>query len=189
MPNIILFRDTETTGFKKSGALIQEGQARICQIAMILADHTGKPLMKFSSLIKPEGWQVSQFNIDSCGITQDDCENYGLPIASVIALYRKLAAMATLLVAHNDDFDNGIIEIEEAHDNAKTGQNIFVDRPRFCTMKTNSHISGNGKWPKLPVALKHYTGRDLSEADAHDAMNDTQACMDVYFAMQRRKNA
>lgn len=187
MTEILLFRDTETTGFKKGGALVQEGQARVCQVALILTDATGRPLQKFSTLIKPDGWLVSKFNVESCGITQEDCEQFGMAMSSVMRLYNRMASAATLLVAHNDDFDHGMFEIEDAYHGGVLPNKDHLTTKRFCTMKTNTHISG-GKWPKLEATLQHYCGRSLGE-DAHDAMFDTEACKDIYLAMQKEKAA
>lgn len=100
-----LFIDWETTGFKKGGAIKQEGQARACQVGMILTDANGRIINSFSQLIKPEGWKVSQFNIDSCGITQEDCEKYGVSAKAVFSLFSRYAATATTIIAHNADFD------------------------------------------------------------------------------------
>lgn len=192
-----LFLDTETTGFKKSGNLVQDGQARVCQIAMILTDINAKPLAKFSALIKPEGWEVSQYNIDTCKITQEECEQYGLNQVSVMACYNRLASMADVIVAHNADFDSGMMDIEQAYlqkyqnrllmENRLTTLLLPIEKPWYCTMKNNTHISG-GKWPKLEHALRHFCNREIG-TKAHDAMVDTQACMEVFFASEMRQAA
>lgn len=189
MTETFMFLDTETTGFKKQGNMVQEGQARVCQLAFLLTDSVGRSLSEFSTLIKPDGWKVSQFNIDSCGITQEDCEKYGLAQKSVIALFARMASMATLLVAHNEEFDRNMMNVEQAYYNETQpdGKYISVDNPWFCTMKTNTHISG-GKWPKLEEALTHFTGRTL-EGFAHDAMYDVRACRDIFFAARARAAA
>lgn len=165
--DIFLFLDYETTGFKKP--------ARACQMAMLLSDAKGRSIAEHSFLIKPEGWQVSQFNIDSCGITQEDCENYGISAKAAFCLFKKLAEMATYVVAHNSDFDKSFAHIE-----AEALGEIVPATPWFCTMKSNTHIGG--KWPKLEEALRHFCGRDLG-SNAHNATYDVEACRDIFFAM------
>lgn len=177
-----LFIDWETTAFKKSGALKQEGQARGCQVGMLLTDATGRILNSFSQLIKPDGWKVSQFNIDTCGITQEDCEKYGLPAKSVFTVFTRYAAMATMIVAHNAEFDKAFAEIEAAY-----AEMPMPETEWHCTMKTNTHIAG-GKWPKLNATLEHYCGRQLGNV-AHNAMFDVEACKDVFFAKREKEAA
>lgn len=179
--DLSLVLDTETTGFKKKGALIQDGQGRICQIALIACDRSGRTVNKFSTLIKPDGWKVSQYNIDNCGITQDDCEKYGMTIAGALYVMSKFVEMSNLLIAHNSEFDQGMIDIELAYHNSSNARQMNFNKPWHCTMKTNTHISG-GKWPKLNEALKHYCARELTEGEAHDALFDAQACKEIYFA-------
>ena len=177
MTETFLFLDTETTGFKKSGNLIQQGQARVCQVAMILADDTGKTLAEYQSMIKPDNWDTNGHTKNYYGLSYDDCQKYGIHQLYAMQMYKNMCETVTQVVAHNSPFDKGMMEIEEAYCNmGKT------DKPWFCTMKTNTHISPNGKWPKLDFTLKHLTGKDL--LDAHDAMADTRACRDIFFAMR-----
>lgn len=194
LPNIqegdlFLFDDTETTGFKKNGDLIQDGQARVCQIGLILADWQGIPRLKFKALIKPDGWTISEGAQKVHGITMEQCEKYGLPFRSVFSLYRRLAGMSKVIIAHNDEFDRGMMQIEEAYFNQglEDDKKSNVDAPWFCTMRSNTHIAG-GKWPKLAATLKHYTGRDLG-GDAHDALADVEACKDIFFEMLKQNRA
>ena len=176
---IFLAIDWETTGFKKGGALRQEGQARGCQIGMILCDATGKIINSFSQLVKPDGWTVSQFNIDSCGITQEMCEKYGMLAREVFEMFVRYAKMSTVIVAHNSDFDKDFCEIEAAYADMP-----MPTTPWFCTMKPNTHIAG-GRWPKLNATLKHFCDRELGNV-AHNAMYDVEACKDIFFAMKAK---
>lgn len=183
----ILFIDTETTGFPKKGAAIQEDQARVCQIAMLLCDLEGKSLIEFVCYIKPDGWQVGEEAGKVTGITTDYCHSHGLTQASVMNVFFKLASMSTEIVAHNAAFDYGMMKIEDAYLRSidKLGSVDPFQKPWTCTMKPNTHITG-GKWPRLDEALKHYCDRELGSF-AHDAMYDVKACRDIYFAM--KKNA
>lgn len=186
-----LFLDTETTGFKKSGSLIQKGQGRVCQIAMILADETGRKLAEFQSLIKPNDWDLDGATENYYGLSYADCEEYGVPHEAFMEMYFRLGLRdGVQIVAHNSSFDQGMMEIETAYYHRRQNQSeIFqYHNPNwYCTMKKNTHISHNGKWPKLDATLKHYTGKDL--IDAHDAMADTKACMEIFFAMRGVKLA
>lgn len=175
MTNGFLFIDTETTGFAKNGELKQEGQARVCQIAMLLTDEKGKSLLEFSALIKPDGWTIGEGAGAIHGFTNELCEMFGLGGPTAAKLFRRMASMSQRIIAHNSDFDRRMMEIECAYHSVPA-----PDVPWHCTMKTNTHIT-NGKWPKLEEALRHYCQRDLGEF-AHDAMYDVKACRDIFFA-------
>jgi len=175
-----LFIDTETTGFKKGGSLIQDGQARVCQIAMMLTDKSGKSLCSFSSLIKPDDWQIHPGAQAVHGKTNDMCEVYGVNFVFAYNIFAQLAKKADLIVAHNVNFDRGMMEIENAYCAQREGRTAeMILKPWHCTMITNTHIKG-GKWPKLSEALKHYCNREAT--DAHDAMGDCIDCRDIFFA-------
>lgn len=186
--DIYLFNDTETTGFAKQGEYIQEGQGRVCQIALLLTDAAGKSLAKFSTLIKPDGWIIGEGAQKVHGITMEECERFGVPAKTAFAMYNNFCSKATLRVAHNDEFDNKMMKIEQAYYNASLQANVDIKLKSFCTMKSNTHITPGGKWPKLEFTLQHYTGRSLCDT-AHDAMFDAEACRDIYFAMQMKKAA
>ena len=180
MTDTYLFCDFETTGFKKSGPHIQDGQARACQLAMILCDHTGKSLAEVSLFIKPDNWQVSDYNINTCGITQEMCEAYGVHFAYAVGLFKQLAKKATHIIAHNANFDRGIFEIEEAYCAiAETREPKMPETSWYCTMETNRHLAG-GK--SLSNCVRHYLNREPTQA--HNAMGDTIDCRNIFFAMK-----
>jgi len=182
-----LFIDTETTGFPKKHSIICEGQARVCQLAMFLTDENGKVLTQFSSLIKPDNWQVSKYNIDTCGITQENCENFGIHFVQAFGIFLSMAKKASLIVAHNEEFDRGMMNIEGHYSTHREGKGVvFIppETPWHCTMKTNKHIMPGGKWPRLEEALHHYCGRSLGDK-AHNAIYDAEACKDIFFATRK----
>lgn len=186
MSELYLFNDTETTGFAKSGNMIQLEQARVCQIALLLTDDAGCSLVEFSALIKPDGlWTVGEGAQKVHGFSTEQCQAHGLNHGGVMQLWRSLSEMSSLHIAHNSDFDAKMMKIEEAYYNAdrKPEKHIATKKDWFCTMKPNTHIC-NGKWPKLDEALKYFTGRELGSF-AHDAMYDVKACRDIFFAMRK----
>lgn len=184
-----LFLDTETTGFKKKGGLIQEGQARVCQLALVLTDDQGRSIAEFCSYIKPDGWVISEGAQKVHGITMEKCEKFGLSMSAVFMLYKRFAEISSHIVAHNSEFDAGMMDIEEGYFNHRRASfaNINVNTPWLCTMKSHSQKTGE-KWPKLDWALEHYCNRKLGDG-AHDAMQDAKACRDIFFAMRGVKVA
>lgn len=182
-----LFIDTETTGFKKAGPKIQEGQGRVCQVAMILANEERRILSEFSTLIKPDGWSIQDGANKIHGISDEDCEQFGLSQQSVVRYYAHAVGLADVIVAHNEEFDRAMMEIELAYynDNDGCGEVAVNYEPWFCTMKRNTHINRTGRWPKLDATLQHYCNKSLGDT-AHDAMADTRACVDIFFEMKKR---
>lgn len=174
--HIFLAIDTETTGFSKNGPRKQDGQGRVCQVAMLLFDGRGRSIMEVSTLIKPDGWKIGEGAGKIHGFTDDQCERFGILQKSAVNLYRCMARKADLLIAHNSEFDQNMMEIEEHYcDDENHALPSY-----FCTMKTNTHIAG-GKWPKLEATLQHYCKRGLGSM-AHNAMYDVQACRDIFLA-------
>ncbi len=183
MNEIFLVIDTETTGFKRKGLLIQEKQARVCQLAMVLTNSDGKPLAKFSSLIKPDGWTISEGASKVNGLTDEVCEEFGIEQGEAYKMYEHFANMTDVIVAHNADFDKGMMDIEKAYYVRDAKRSILANEtPWHCTMKENAHLTG-GK--SLKNCLQHHCGRDIGE-DAHDALVDTEACLDIFFASRAR---
>lgn len=192
--NVVIL-DTESTGFSKSGHHDQPNQARMCQLAMILADGDGNVRGQFSSLVKPDGWVISDGAFNCHGISMDDCEKHGLPISIVMNMYLWFMHRADIVVAHNTPFDKRIMEIEELFQN--TGGAIEANRkPWYCTQDKSKGIckipptpkmikSGRTgyKTPSLAEAYMHFTGKEIE--NAHDAMQDAMACMAIYFALNK----
>lgn len=181
-----LFLDTETTGFKKSGALMQEGQARIVQLALILTDSTGRSLAEYCTLIKPEGWKSGEGALKVHGKTEEMCEKFGVSVKGAIGFYRNMARKATLQIAHNANFDSAILDIENTYFSTDRGEPMWASgTPWYCTMEPNAGLSG-GK--SLKNCLQHYCQRSLGDNE-HDAMFDVKACKDIFFAMRKQKEA
>lgn len=184
MTEIFCFLDTETTGFKKQGNMVQEGQGRVCQLAMIIATDTKKIIGQFGTLIKPDGWKIGEGAFKVHGITDEECEKYGISSCAAFNIYARLVKQANKIVAHNKGFDSGMMYVEQAYYNEKReqGQFVSVDNDWHCTMEPNAGIEG-GK--SLANCLKHYCGRENSKA--HNAMADAKACMDIFFAMREKE--
>lgn len=188
--DLFLFNDTETTGFcKNNGSVIQDGQARVCSIGLILTDARGVVLTEFSTLVRPDGWTISEGAQKVNGLATDQCEKYGLHVAPVLSLYNRLASMATYIVAHNSDFDSKMMEIEQAYYNKQLSDKsvpLAVKTPWYCTMKNNIYIHG-GKGGTLAKNVAYWLNREPT--NAHNAMGDAIDCKDIFFAMHGVKKA
>lgn len=183
-----LFFDTETTGvydFKSPPSA--DHQPHICQLGAILTDVDGSTRGEINFLIKPAGWTIPPEAEAVHHISQTDCESFGIDIRDALAMFKRLAGHAGLMVAHNINFDIGMLQ-RELH--ALGIEETFLDEPdRACTMELTTPVLklpgkyGDYKWPQLAEAYRHYFGEDFE--GAHDAMADIRACRDVFFAYQR----
>jgi len=179
-----LFIDTEGTGFPKKSQNIQDGQARVCQVAMILTDAVGNSLAEFSAYIKPNGWKISDGAREVHGITDEHCETHGVSMHFVMPMFYQLARMSSKIIAHGITYDQRMIDIERSyHEGEMTASEIeTILREWYCTMANNKHLN-NGKYASLELCLQHYCGRSVGD-DAHNAVADVQALRDIFFAMR-----
>lgn len=183
----ICFFDTETTGFVKKGALVQDGQARCVQLAALLCDKDGKELDRISEIIKPEGFVIPEQVARIHGITQERALAEGKDRIQVLTRFQGMFELASLIVAHNFDYDRSIMEIEEAYSN---GLFDWSGRPScYCTMKATTPVCkipsarGGYKWPKLMEAYKHFFGKEFDKA--HDAFADMVAMKEVFLELKK----
>lgn len=181
---IALFFDTETTGFKSSTFTPE-----IVQIGAILQDTESLRVLAELNMIvkatKPIPPEVTAIH----GITDELSQKFGVRTGFVDNMFALLASNADVIVAHNIEFDvgivNGVWDISRA---------IIATKEQYCTMKSatdvvgipKSHAGGN-KYPKLAEAYKYFFNKEF--ANAHDAMSDVRACRDVYFALMAHEAA
>ena len=183
MQKEILIFDTETNGMplwqEPSG---DPGQPHIVQLAAIVVDvETAKIKQSIDLIIKPDGWEITEELTDFHGITNEYAMEVGLPERDVIGLFLDLLGDRTR-IAYNANFDNRIIRIAIKRFFDEAIAERFKGQDYYCAMINARKIIG-GKNSKLIEAYKHFTGKDLE--DAHSAMADTLACMEVYFAIQK----
>jgi len=181
--------DTETTGFSSDKYPARHPkQGRICQVAFLLVDQSGRTLAEFSSLVAPDEWQISEGAKKVHGLSDTLCADHGLKSRTVFQIFQRLAKKADIIVAFNLKFDMKMLNIEaKAH-----GLEMPTFKAQHCAMLDSVDVCkipnarGSGyKWPKLPEALHALTGEELGE-NAHDAMVDTVACKKVYFALREK---
>jgi DNA polymerase-3 subunit epsilon len=185
----ILFFDTETTGLVKRGkAPSHPDQPFLMQLGALL-DVGGTPAATVNMLVQPNGRfkSVEPKAFEAHGISIEDCEDRGLPIEDVIDLFMMMAENADLIVAHNIDFDQLLIECEFARLNSERApSDILCGKPTLCTMKKLTPICkirkldgrAGWKWPKLQEAYEFFFGEKFD--GAHDAFADITATRRVF---------
>lgn len=184
-----LFFDTETNGLpKRWGAPMTDlnNYPRIIQLAWALVSEDGEIINERKELIKPDGWVIpnEKFWIDNGYNTLINAAD-GLPMDEVLDDFIQDLQEADLMVAHNMAFDYPVTGAEMIRYKKKSAKKV----KQFCTMKTSTpicnipHANGRGvKFPKLEEAHQFFLGEGFE--GAHDAGNDVQACINVFFKLK-----
>ncbi len=180
MNTLLLGYDTETTGLpvwkEPSGS---ENQPHLVQLGAVLVDSvTKKVVQSMDVIIKPDGWVIPDEVAAIHGITTEKALAVGIPEKLALEMFLAMRGDAER-VAFNKTFDQRIIRIAAKRYLDEAAQDKWaVKEDHHCAMRMARADIG-GKQPKLVDAYRHYTGKEL--VDAHSAMADTKACMDVYF--------
>lgn len=192
-----LVADTESTGFfKENHPPGSPVQPHIVQLGAELCDADGRVVAAINLLVKPQNWGIPREAEEVHGISTAMCEQYGLPIKTVVGMFGTLVRRAKLVVCHRRVFDHGLIwtEIIRAEDTNTLA--AYLALPGFCTMESNIKLMNlpptpamvaagrrHAKTPNLQEAHEFYLGAKFD--DAHDAFADVQATRRVFFAMKK----
>ncbi len=181
----ILFFDTETTGLPNwKEPSDSECQPHAVQIGAVLADEDTREIIEvLDVIIKPDGWTIPEEVSEIHGITTEIALEKGIPEADALKKFMGLYSKANLRVAHNTTFDNRIIRIGlKRFLPDLVSDEEWKDRERYyCTLMNARKQMGGKSGHTLTECYAHYTGKELK--DAHTAMADAKACMDVYWAI------
>lgn len=189
---MILFFDTETTGFYQDRAPIDHhSQPHLVQIAAELCEDDGEPVASFSLIVDPQVPIPAQAS-NVHGITNERAAALGVSTEFAINAFGHLYQRADVVVAHNIKFDKGIMEVALARHYGKPRP---LAKTLFCTMETATPIINlpptermlaagfnKPKPPKLEECIRHFFNEELE--GAHDALVDVRACRRVYFHLQ-----
>ena len=184
----LLHYDVETTGFPDWKVPSDDPiQPHIVQLAAILCNAETKEVVEsIDVIIKPEGWVIPQSTTDIHGISTRHALDVGIPEKEACLMLVNMLEMAgpTERVAYNKTFDQRIIRIalKRYFPGSDALDRWAIKEDHHCAMRMAKQAIG-GKNPKLVDAYKHFTGNTLE--NAHNAMADTRACMDVYFAAKK----
>lgn len=180
---LYLFFDTETTGKALFGKPATDaGQPHLMQLAMVMANEKKDVLFQMSTLVRIGDAHVEPEAEAVHGISGNEANEFGLHPKAAASIFERFAKISDMHVGHNIDFDQLIMQ-------TVFERNGLTMPPlnKFCTMRKNTNVlklpgSRGYKWPKLIETYNHYFGRGFE--DAHDAMADCRACMDIFFAME-----
>jgi DNA polymerase-3 subunit epsilon len=182
----ILVWDVESTGlpvWKEPSE--HESQPHMVQLGAALCDEeTGEVAEELGVIIKPDGWIIPEETTEIHGITEEIAAAQGIPEQEALQMFIDLYRKCGLRVAHNTTFDNRLIRIalkrympDLIPDEEWKNRDLY-----FCTLMKSRNIMGGKSGHTLPEAYKFFTGKELE--GAHNAMVDTKACMEIYFAIK-----
>jgi DNA polymerase III subunit epsilon len=198
---LILAYDTETTGLPDFKAPSEAPhQPHIVQLAAVLVDEqTRKIEQSIDLVIFPDGWMISPEIALIHGITQEKAESMGVSEAIALQLLLGMWECCNYRLAHNEPFDMRIVRIAcmrysptsaEAWKAGKVQCTQQLATPILKLPPTPKMIAAGfnkNKSANLTEAYEHFTGKPMQ--NAHSAMADTLACLEVFWAIKDRQAA
>jgi len=205
--------DVETTGLiprAKKGFITKiEDNPYIIQLSYAIYDLYERRIVRtFDTYVKvPETVIISEFITNLTGISNELCENKGLPIIEVIEEFYRAYIECDGIVAHNMDFDEKMINIEiernreEIIDRTPHCLSIFNNMyekfkniERFCTMKKSIHIcnleivnEGKPKMKKYPKLIELFSilfENEPPPKNLHNSMVDVLVCLKCFMKIR-----
>lgn len=164
----LIFFDIESTGLNVM-------RDRILQIALIKYPKDGSDPIELEMLINP-GIPISEEAMNVHGITPDKLKNKPT-FKDVAAELFTFIGTADLAGYNSDRFDVPML-MEEFH---RYGYDLQIEKRRTVDVQK---IFYKMEPRTLKAALKHYCNKDL--VDAHDALVDVRATIDVLFGQLER---
>jgi DNA polymerase-3 subunit epsilon len=191
--------DFETTGlplFKEPSE--HPDQPHIVQLAAALIDlDTRRAIASLDVIVRPDGWEIPAEVAAIHGITTEHAMDVGVPECLAVQMLHDLWG-GRLRIAHNESFDARIMRIAMKRYSDVFNEvhcDTWKNSPAECTQLLSTPILQlpptekmkaakrfHFKSANLGEAYRHFTGQDL--VDAHSAMPDVLACMEVFFAIQ-----
>lgn len=189
----IMFFDTETNGLPRSFDVdnLRPGNwPSMVQVAWIIVNEDGKEIEKRELLMKlPEGEIENPRAVAVHGKTTELIKEKGIEIEEVLKEFRDALSRSTVVVAHNINFDLGIIYSNFKNQLGVDLRNDFLGKKLICTKESSTDYckipSSRGyKWPSLSELHNHLFGKDFE--NAHDAMGDVVAMKNCYYELVKR---
>lgn len=179
--------DTESTGLTRlsfANKLNYKQWPRMVQIAWAIVDD-GAIINRQSLLIQPADYAIPAGATQIHGITQQHAIKHGVPINAALHELNEAFAQCERIIAHNINFDIGIIESEALRHSVQMG----IPAKRICTVHLGRQYLmraqgiKRGGYPKLAQLYESLLG--FSYSGQHDASSDVTACFHVYKKLKQ----
>lgn len=182
-----LIIDTETTGLTRlsfANKFNYQKWPRLVQVAWLLCE-SGSIIEQNCAIICPQGFEIPASATQIHGITQQHALKEGKDLVEQLALLHSAMQRANTIIAHNLDFDLGILESESI----RMQYPLQVPEKRLCTVHLSRQymqkIKGcrQGGFPKLSHLYETLFG--FSYGPAHQAHSDAAACFHVFNRLKK----
>lgn len=192
-----LFLDTETTGLP-TGCKGYENYpnpldyksydtSRMVQIGCIITDDDSNIISTYSSIVKPNGYEIPEFVVKIHGIDTNKAENEGKDINVIFEELFPLISECKEFIAHNVLFDYNILlsEVFRAEDNKML--EILMLMKKTCTKKLGREKFRLYKDPKLTELYKLcFPNKEWIQK--HEALDDCMKCYECYRSISETDN-
>jgi DNA polymerase-3 subunit epsilon len=183
-----LFFDTETSGMiQRELPANHEEQPRLVQLAAILTDDVLVQYGQLSVMIRPEGSTFDEGAVKVHGITEEMADRFGVSLRTALWGFAELAEQAQFAIAHNIEFDQAVMDtqfqrigMENPLEHLKLECTMMMTKP-ICMLESRRGMGF--KAPSLCEAHRHFFGTGVD--NAHDALADTHACLEIFRAVKR----
>ncbi len=184
-----LIVDTETNGLPQSYHLPVTdlpNWPRLISVAWGLYDDEGQELSRHYEFAKPKGFRWNKVAQRIHGITPEQAERKGKPLAEILEQLWQDIEKADALVGHNIGFDLGVIGAEFIRmQKAQPGRvGELPARPLLCTMEVSANVTTNREPTRLDELYHLLTGKRMK--GMHDASADMLATVKCFFELKRR---
>jgi len=183
---MILFIDTETSGKPKNNkAAVSDynNWPRLVQISWTLYKNNGLVVESKSFIINPVDFTIPEESVMIHGISEIRAKKEGFLIDRVLDELEIDIDRCEILVGHNMDFDQKVIDSELI----RSGRITIVEKKNLmCTMEGSTEYCGipsaNGyKWPTLTELHFKLFGEKFD--NAHDAETDVRICAKCFWEL------
>lgn len=188
--------DTETTGFpsrryQPASSFQFWNSCRLVQIAWQIHsedddDDDDATPTRAALVVKPDGFDIPNAHIH--GITTEFATEHGVSIRAVVEALKTALAGVSVIVAHNVEFDNGVVlaELYRLGDAAAADViSLWRSIPKQCTMRMAMTTPAD-KWLKLSELYARLFPDEPPPSRLHRADVDVELCAKCYFAIKKR---
>lgn len=187
-----LFFDVETTGLPPRSAKPHDCEkfdgCRVVSIAWVLRDTDTVFSQRYAVVDTGSYGEDGSVGAEHIhGVTKQVMCAHGRPVEFILRDFMDDVQKASLIVAHNMDFDQRVVA-SELHRMGCSEQALFLlEKNSRCTMKSTTNLVkiktkyGSYKWPKLDELHACLFGSSFH--NAHHAMCDVDALVKCFYRL------